>query len=46
MLTRIAAVFKEKESEIDAGAEDQEMEKIANKLLGAAPKKKRRAKKV
>ena len=44
MLAIIQHVFDEEEAQIPAGAEDMDMPKIANKLLGAANKKKRKMK--
>lgn len=45
MLALINQVFEEDEAEIPDGVENQEMEKVANKLLGASKKKKKGAKK-
>jgi hypothetical protein len=44
MLGIIQQVFDEDEAQIPAGVEDMDMPKIANKLLGAANKKKRKVK--
>lgn len=44
MLAIIQQVFDEEEAQIPEGVEDVEMPKIANKLLGAANKKKRKVK--
>jgi hypothetical protein len=46
ILTIIQQVFEEEESSIPKGVEFQEMEKIGNKLLGAAKKKGGRRRKV
>lgn len=43
MLALIKQVFEEDEAEIPAGVEDQEMEKVANKLLGASKKRRKGA---
>jgi hypothetical protein len=42
MLLTIEEVFAEEEADIPAGVENQVMEKVPNKLLGAASKKKKR----
>ena len=44
ILTIIQEVFDEEEAAIPAGVEDQEMEKIPNKLLGARKGKRKVAK--
>lgn len=44
ILTIIQAVFDEEEEAIPAGVEHQEMEKIANKLVGPRKGKRRPAK--
>jgi hypothetical protein len=41
ILALITHVFQEEEAAIPAGVEDQELDKIANKLLGASKKKRR-----
>jgi hypothetical protein len=46
ILEIIQGVFDEDEAQIPAGVEDMQMEKIANKLLGASKKKRRVKRKV
>lgn len=46
ILATINAVFDEEESAIPEGAEDQKMEKLPNKLLGASKKKRKVKRKV
>lgn len=41
MVEIIQQVFEEEEAAIPEGVEDQEMEKISNKLLGASKKRKK-----
>lgn len=43
MLALITQVFEEDEAEIPSGVENQEMEKVANKLLGASKKRRKGA---
>lgn len=45
ILAIITKVFEEEEGDIPQGVEDENLPKIDNKLLGAAKKKKRKAKK-
>jgi hypothetical protein len=46
ILEIIQGVFDEDEAQIPAGVEDMQMEKIANKLLGASKKKRKVKRKV
>jgi hypothetical protein len=46
ILEIIQGVFDEDEAQIPAGVEDMQMEKIANKMLGASKKKRKVKRKV